>query len=608
MPDMERRRWPHWVAWCIAAAGLVACLLWRVEPGLTYGQTLDFPAFSTTTEHFVRTLWAPAGLTYYLSAFLAQLFAWPWLAVLVVAALVALLGLLVSAVLRASGAPGSGWTPWLIAALAVASQARYVYSLHSLVGAAFALTGLLLYARLWSDVPGRRVANFLFLSALIWAVAGGLYVVFAAGVGFAEIRRGHRLAGLVALLVAEAAPYALGVVWLGYKPQDAFRPLLGSDTVVDVPLLLLLSALYLLCALSASPRVPEGQPTPRTAPPWRPLLAALFIALLAEVCTNHQERTYLRLAQPAAASDWDTVLARAARIPRGRFSLNVCSLTNRALIHRGRLLESMFSYPQVPEGLLLGMISGPGLSPGVVSALRQRGYAQVMDAYLELGLPNVVEHHAHEMLEQYGDHALTLRLLAMVNLVKDRPEAARVFLEALTHNLVRRQWALRKLAQMDRDPSMAGDPALFALRQAASCTDRPGRGDNLEEHCLDLLKDNPANRQALDYLIALYLLNRRLDDLAAALPRFAAAGYVTLPRHCQEALVFLRAQRGHPGDLHGYTIDLPVAQSFDRFSTVFNGPTASTDREGTRASLARSHGNTYFYYYCYGRSGEGELP
>jgi hypothetical protein len=111
----------------------------------------------------------------------------------------------------------------------------------------------------------------------------------------------------------------------------------------------------------------------------------------------------------------------ACRLPKDKGTIAINHEINRALYHTGRLPYEMFSFPQNPQALLLTRQPRP-------SNLTQ---LQLCDLFIELGSLNTAEKMAAELLASEGPTGVVLEKLARINVVKDQPQTARVYLNAL---------------------------------------------------------------------------------------------------------------------------------------------------------------------------------
>lgn len=228
-------------------------------------------------------------------------------------------------------------------------------------------------------------------------------------------------------------------------------------------------------------------------------------AIAADVLLFDASTKYsLLVASSAEREQWQDVLTYAGRLPPSDV-WNV-SQVNRALYHRGELLERMFAYPQVADPL-----AALTLQLANLTATAQRVPSECGDILFDLGRINESEHMAYEALESFGERPRTLERLVYLHVIKGEPDAARRFLAALQRGLWRRGWANDCLRQLDADPTLAGVPAVASRRAMMVERDYTGKFDT-ETMLGQLLDRNPRNRMAFEYLMAYYLLSRRLDN------------------------------------------------------------------------------------------------
>lgn len=476
-----------------------------------------------------------------------------------------------------------------------------------------------------------RFAAFLMLSALAYYAAAGLYVVFAVLCGVFEWRIHHRrsLAACCALS-AVVVPMAAGAGLWGLRIQDAFRGILlpterywlavPSSALISQALRAALLLFFPLAALAGawwghsagSPLQRPGASLRRRAvlgwlsraagrEPGAPssrlrwavpsaLLIVLGIAadrLLFDVATKYS----LLVAYSAERERWAEVLAYARRLPPSD-AWNVFQV-NRALYHRGELLERMFAYPQVADAVPTLTLQFASLT---VTA--QRAPLECGDILFDLGRINESEHMAYEALELFGERPHTLQRLVDLHAIKGEPDAARRFLAVLECSPWHRRWAQDLLRQLDADPTLASDPVIASRRALMVERDFTGKLD-LETMLGQLLERNPRNRMACEYLMAYYLLTRQVDKVVANLHRFDAFGQGRLPRYCEEAiLIHLDTVGPQAIDLGGRQIRPETRRRGGEFVQAVGrwegNPSAAF------AALHHDFGDSYFFFYVFG--------
>ncbi|MBN2583712.1 MAG: hypothetical protein JXL80_11655 [Planctomycetes bacterium] len=271
---------------------------------------------------------------------------------------------------------------------------------------------------------------------------------------------------------------------------------------------------------------------------------------------------------------WDDFLKEArqitleqfASIARARPLDAIClnSDVNFALYNEGLLLDEMFKFPQARGSLLL--VDRRGRTQDFVRVEIDR----YSDLFFELGRVNAAEHAAHEMLQVDGDRPSTLRLLAEINIVKDQKPAAQTFLGYLRglHNSPRDEcWAAHMLDHYHRHGEFPLDERLRRIRAVNLRDDYIPHNPTVRDDLERLLKSNPNNRMAFEYLVADCLLDhpmRGLPVLVRHLDGFKTLGYKKLPRHVQEALLYYSLQPGTTVSRDQFAVDLDVRRCFER--------------------------------------------
>ncbi|OHB64617.1 MAG: hypothetical protein A2Y77_09215 [Planctomycetes bacterium RBG_13_62_9] len=260
----------------------------------------------------------------------------------------------------------------------------------------------------------------------------------------------------------------------------------------------------------------------------------------------------------------------------------VINAVDRALYHTGRLGRDMFLYPQHPDALLL------------TGQDRVLAYWHKFDTLIDLGLVNLAEKDLTECLETYGEHPLILERLALVNMVKGKTGAARIYLGALRKTLFHHKWASDYLARLDADPTLSNDPEIQRLR--AQCLRKDSTaGFYVTEMLLStLVEQGGGNRMAYEYLMSWYMLNGQLPRFVQNVTKLSEFGYTDVPPLYQEAAVIYAYGTRKPVPL----VASPDAQRrIEHFSSIVNK--YGRNRDAAFAELARDYAGSYLFYYFY---------
>ncbi len=275
-----------------------------------------------------------------------------------------------------------------------------------------------------------------------------------------------------------------------------------------------------------------------------PLLVLLAVIPL-YYSLDSSTRTTLEFEYYSQNGMWRRLLREAERLPAGQLNASLLCDINRSLYRTDQLPENMFHYAQDPDGLV------PRLK--VNRSASCLALAQTSDFFLDMGYLEESEHSTHELLDLTGEKPALLQRLALINIVKGEMGAARVFLGALSKDLVYGEEGRRDLERLKSDPGFTADPEVQRLRSLRLAED--GLEYSTKEEILQgLLKANRKNRMAFEYLMAYYLLECRPDEVAQNISRLDDFGYREIPRHYEEALLIQASLTGQPVDLHGRTI------------------------------------------------------
>jgi hypothetical protein len=258
-----------------------------------------------------------------------------------------------------------------------------------------------------------------------------------------------------------------------------------------------------------------------------------------------------------------------------------------ALYHTGRLAEELFSFHN--------MLDDEPLEGG------GEDWRAESQPLFELGLINDAEHMAHEALETEGERPDLLRLLARINLLKNRPQAAQVFLNVLSLIPFQEERANESWPMAGPPMSMAERASLDQLRARGLTNEVPHEGLPVGPLLEILLASNPTNQMAFEYLMAYDLMELDLKPAIGRLRWLDHFHYPRIPRPYAEALLLYQQLAGTQVELKGRAVPPEIAERFRQFiEAVRKLPKGAAGP----AALAASFGDTYWYYYYAAQSRE----
>jgi len=620
----------------------------RVETHLIYdglGLTRSFPIFVRDLGFFKKFLRYPGGPVEYLAALLSQYYYYSWLGALIITVLAALGFLAGNRFFKLVGGRHFRVLSLVPALLLLAICSRYGNPLLTGLGLLAALAAANLYVRVKLSGWFPRGAVFLALAALVYYAAGGAYLLFAPLCGVFELALRRHWMGLLHLVATALLPYIAGGFIFVIRLSDAYWRLLPFYSRTDprgAVLALILYLFFPIAALLIALRhklVPfvlgfqrglvllqmvllgrAKSSGPRSAGNVRSVrrnrlvehfgksrlrwAARLFLFMVIagaglHVTFNGNLKRRLEIDYLASQQTWGRLLEKARQLPIDQYDFRVAWNVNRALYHLGKLPYEMFSYPQEPGSLL----PSPGDFP-----IGEEALVDLTDVLIELGSANEAERSGCEALNVLGDRPQILQKLVLIHLAKGQLseghlQAARIYLGALSKDLIYGQWARDYLQRLKLDPTLSTDQTVQKVR--ARSPKRDYITDLKAEKLLtELLQSDRYNRMAFEYLMGYYLLSPELEKVALNIERLDDFDYPEIPMLYEEALVLHQYRTGRSVALEGRRISPQTLDRFRRFRELVSRRVIG-DRSA-RDALAKEFRGTYFLHLLFGESGQRE--
>ena len=580
------RPWPAFPVGVIVLLVSSFLYVWlRVEPRLEYHSC--GPYFYRQRAFLEPFLGRPGGLANYAGVFLAQLNYLDYLGALVFVLTEGMVLLTAVFCLARIGGRAPGLVALVPLFVLLLLRNRYGCPVPALsVGLFLALAASA--ANVWS--PWRRpwlattisglISSLLFCLAGLWSAL--LFAVLSCL--FVFIRMGNWSAGLSCLVLALAAPL-LAVGKGNLRIAELVNPWPGGVNWA------LAAVLYASVPVAGAilAFLPEPAATPPVPRPVRwfqaarlgegVVVLAILLGWAAVWLTFDRRQKFLaEMNYYASCGQYEAVLAAAKEVK----ALNDPAKTRLelALYHSGRLAEELFSFHNLVE-------EAPSGAGEQCRALSQ--------PLFELGLISDAEHMACEALVMEGDRPDLLRLLARINLLKDRPQAAQVFLNVLS--LIPFQGEHANDAWPIMDPGMPTAERAFLARMPAPVLTNDVLHEELPVgRLLDVvLTLNPTNQMAFEYAMAVYLLELDLEKAVKHLRLLGNFNYARIPRPYEEALVLFQELNGVSFELKGRAIRPETTARFHQFREAAR---KLQGRANGRALMAANFGDTYWYYYA----------
>lgn len=559
----------------------------------------------------------PGGLLHYSGRFLAQFYHYQWLGALIVSASITCFGFLLHRVLvklDRSVPVAQTLLPCVVLLALHVSTFYQVYDTLGLCASCGAFWGYLLFR----GKSGRRVyalaatpVAYLLLGAhawlfVAWVVAfewlgsplrSGLlfkigYVVFAVAVVLAA----WRWVFLMSLQAAFVGPVMLHPPYRTGSPHHTLA-YFAVDCCLAVALLVLLAVMPFWTRVFSGTRLASfwrAKPDARSRVMLAVALCVLAV-LLHWIRYDAPLATYVACHRLYEDRQWDALLEKAGENPFR--DVRVQFMTNFALCQQGKLLDEMFSYPQIwgSRGLVFNYSGKPVANPAEDDT--DKGMYN-SDLFFEMGQVNVAFRHAYNCMCLQERTYDVMKRMAQCSMANGNYAMAAKYLNLLEKTLFHREFALRYKA-------IIADPAA-AEREFADVRERFPRvdGNVFGQASMPMLlsiEAKPDNRMATDYLMAWLLLDKTENSIVSiccprGITQFRKAGYASIPIHCQELLLLRERNEQTRLDLQGYRYDEAIRSRVEKFVedlAIFE------DRPDAAEDALAVYGDTYLFYYFF---------
>lgn len=295
---------------------------------------------------------------------------------------------------------------------------------------------------------------------------------------------------------------------------------------------------------------------------------------------NPKEGILLKTEHYAQRGAWSQVLDYTGRyLMTGKSNQFISYFHNMALYHLGQLPYHQFDYPQA---LGVKSIYFPWESNS-----RESEYGHYL--YEQLGLLNEAHRWEFEAMVAWGETAPHLTNLARYNIAIGRPAIARMYINKLRQSLFYRSLAdsLDAIRYRGRVPGLH-----HAMR---GVTDHPARFTNVRNigpELENILRHDPKNRMAFEYLMSQLLLSNHLVRFAENLPRIRQFGHSTLPPVYEEALLVYKTGVSEADFARcGFAVSPATEARFAQYVSLM--------KQGDMQALQARFGNTYWFYLHY---------
>ena len=579
----------------------------------TFGKTVRFPAFHTDWAFFENSLLYAGGLVDYVCGFLSQLFYFSWLGAAVITLIALAFFVLTRMLLDLTGNNHFKMAAYLLAIFVVTMYNAYDHQLQTQLVLLVTFSLALLYAKIPRRSGPAKAALFIILFAAQYYISFHGVLLFVLLVVIYEALIADKIISAILYVLFGCAAYFVHTRLYSINFEFIYLQKMTAVTTLRVSLVRSTYCLYLfmpiLLAVAAlsnkiagtkrktkSEKSAENKQNLRFADTknllaWSvQLVVILTVAVLSLFYSfDARKKTTLTLGHLSNQQKWQQLLEYVSSMPSNHHSAYSNFDVNRSLFYTGQLPDKMFQFPQRLEALLLSFESQT-ISPFI--------FERRIQVLAEIGYPCMAQRLAFELLEIGGQSPTVIQHLALINLIKGHTDTARIFLNALSKDLIYGKQAEKLLKALETDPQNRSDEKLQYLRSVAINEDFVEFEYDADEFFARLLSRNKNNKMAFEYMMALYLLSGQVHKVVANLDMLNELGYDknNFPRYYEEAIVLFIGSTSKRTDLYGWR---PSDNAMKRAKTFDNLYSLKRDKQAARIELKKEFGNDYIYYFVF---------
>ena len=587
--------------YCVIILTLVIYFRKWIDPVL-----IDFkqqPLFLIDRYFLHDHLVYPGGFAEYLSLFLSQFFCYSFAGSCIITILICLVLLATNRIFKSFFSGGYAFVlQFLPLLLLVHLHSRYNHTLKPDIILLMALYAAVLYRYLIGMQYYFKILLFIVISALLVFLFGAnSLILFAVIAIIMEIKSRHPkymplitgyiiIAGFTPLIIGRYTPF----MNINKTFLDIFFPERHYTPIVTLYILFLLYPAVLTLSLIFSGKLINNSradnPGSNALTAMRIIQFSLPVILLlitAKLSFDRTEKALIEISYYAEEKDWKSVIRTGEELPPEERI--VIFQLNRALFHTGNLTNDFFRFRQYwgEEGLLL------------TKHFNRKLLMPISDIYFELGFIKESLHWAYEAQTEYGFTPAIMKRISLTNTILGEYKIAEKFLKILAKSVIHKKWAEKYLVYTKNYDLAASDNVISEKREFMPKHDF---FTNHNEPIIDLkylIKENPYNKMAFEYLIACALLKHDIGEVIQNLHYMPDLKYHKIPRHIEEAiLTFMVMQNTTKIDLHGYTINNETARKFAEYNNTLLKK-YNRDRMAAKNELYRYFGNTFWFYVQY---------
>jgi hypothetical protein len=545
--------------------------------------------FIFSFDFLKENLHQPGGFLIWLGKLLTTFFYYPFTGGLVVALILTLVVLAVSAIIRIISGNNSILFPLLTGVALFYFQTDYRFLLYNNAGVLFQLCLFLLaikYINIWRGwIPVLLIPLVYFATCgFAWMYLLMLTLYFAFG-------KETILLKIASLWCVSFLIFYLSKEFLFFQTEKAlltfpFTELnSGSQQKIFIPVVLVLSSLPVISRLRiklpARIRISEFVRILGVS-----ILFALILVSIGILRLDKKTDQYFHVEKLFYQSKFNELISyNFAHHPTNSLTI---FLNNIALCETNKLNDLLFIFPQSKDGNTLFL-----KWEMVGEILRRGGYF-----YYTVGMINEAHRWAFENMVMKGHSPEGLKMLIRTELINGNYNVASRYISILKKTLFYRKEAMYFEKLLFDDTAINADRELGEKRRTRLKSDFFSITDDPYINIGRILATDSLNKKAFEYRFAFLLLNKDYKAIESELPSFSRYGFTRFPVHVEEAIVALEVlKNGTPPNLGNIQLSINAQNRWTQYLTVFQK--YGNDLKAAEPALRKQFGNTFWYYVFY---------
>jgi len=544
--------------------------------------------FLFTFDYFEKHLSVQGGFALYLEKFITQFFLYKWVATFLIAILLSLFSIGIQKVLTNLSENGVYILSWIPAVGYHFLLFNQYYNVAGLIAVLLSTWSVILYLK--SKNPRQRMIVGFALLALNYWLLGGASILFILTVISAETLFKLKKDSNRAIL----KPF--WIVIIGYLMVAVLIPILSryflvmdhllsayfSRAFYKFSFLLPPSIILILCSLPMLVLFYEWVPKVQTK-----ISNGIFGVVLFSVFAfgstqfpDFAEENEMRFDNLVNQQKWDAIISEAEQnVPTGAQGRLALSL---ALAQTGQMSTLLFHFNPHPYDFFIPF-DIRGQAPMIAN-----------EPYFYLGLTNFSKMFCAETMESTPDESIPVRVIqrfAEDCIIDGQYDVAERYLWYLEQTLFYRKWT-KEARLFIADSVSKPKPLWTKLRLQRVHDDFYYQYERNDAALISLLRSDPQNQTAFEYLMSWYLLRKDFDEFLKFLPLVNSMKYKSVPKVFQEAVAYIKTLYDEvPKGLNQFPISEEVQQQLNRYALVFQQGGSQKPEE-----MKQLFGNTYWYY------------